>query len=77
MINIGDVVSHNEFPPIDGVVYAIQERKNYEDLVGVLRSDTGTIYWDTKSTWEIACNTTDDTNTDSVIDAEFISVNCD
>lgn len=73
-IGMGDEVTHNTFPPIDGVVTSIQNRLNSENLIGVLRMDTGTVFWDDESTWDrVSINTKKQENED-VMDVEYQEV---
>ena len=74
-VKIGDKVFHNIFPPIDGVVTAIQNRINNENLIGVLRMDTGTIFWDDEGTWDVAHIDKDKIEQDdNIIDVEYQEV---
>lgn len=73
-IGIGDEVIHNTFPPISGVVTLIQNKLNSENLIGVLRMDTGTVFWDDESTWD-KVNTDKIKQDDNIIDAEYREVN--
>lgn len=71
LVNIGDKVTHNQFPPVDGVVVAVQSRVNNQNLLGVLRSDTGTVYWDIESSWEkVSFNGVK--SSEEIVDAEFV-----
>ena len=73
-IGIGDEVIHNTFPPINGVVTLIQNRLNSENLIGVLRMDTGTVFWDDESTWDKVSNSTPKQNNEDVMDVEYQEV---
>ena len=73
-IGIGDEVIHNTFPPISGVVTSIQNRLNSENLIGVLRMDTGTVFWDDESTWDKVSNSTPKQNNEDVMVVEYQEV---
>lgn len=55
----GDIVTHNTFPPIQGVVAIIQPSEYIEAKIGVLRFDTKTLFYDSESTWIIQGNIKD------------------
>lgn len=54
MLVAGDRVTHNQFPPVTGVVMGVQDflvgnmRK-----VAVLNDATGTLYYDFEDTWDV------------------------
>lgn len=52
---VGDLVRHNTFPPIEGVV-AVIEPSEFMTRVAVLRTDTNTLIWDTDNTWDVIGN---------------------
>lgn len=56
---IGDIVIHNTFPPIQGVVATIQPSEYIEAKIGVLRFDTKTLFYDSESTWDVQGNIKD------------------
>lgn len=59
-MQMGDIVTHNIFPPIQGVVAMIQPSLGYTpSKIGVMRFDTKTLFWDYENTWVIQGNIQD------------------
>ena len=77
MIQVGDRVSHNTFPPVEGIVKGAVPILNGEPKLSVMQ-DNGILYWDVLSSWDLVEETVDvqqdfyDNN--SVIDVEFKEV---
>lgn len=67
---IGDIVVHNTFPPVQGVVTIVQPSEYIESKLGVLRFDTKTLFYDLESTWDRKGNIQD---YQSVVESESIS----
>ena len=74
MLVKGDYVTHNTFPPVEGTVSVIQDMVNSERRIGVLRSDTNTIYYDLEGTWDKEDNSFDDVYESDVIDGLYREV---
>ena len=74
MLVKGDYVAHNTFPPVEGTVSVIQDMVNSERRIGVLRSDTNTIYYDLEGTWDKEDNSSDDVYESDVIDGLYREV---
>lgn len=74
MLVKGDYVAHNTFPPVEGTVSVIQDMVNSERRIGVLRSDTNTIYYDLEGTWDKEDNSFDDVYESDVIDGLYREV---
>lgn len=56
-MQMGDIVVHNTFPPIQGVVAMIQPSLGYTPSnIGVMRFDTKTLFWDYENTWIVQGN---------------------
>lgn len=76
-MKIGDYVTHNTFPPVEGYVSAIQPTLLGGSKVAVLRNDTNTLFWDDDCTWDIVVESVDgyfNVSNDAVIDVEYIEV---
>ena len=59
-MQIGDIVTHNTFPPIQGAVAMIQPSLGYTpSKIGVMRFDTKTLFWDYENTWIVQGNIQD------------------
>lgn len=87
MLSVGDIVTHSDFPPIEGMVTIVQPIVGSENRIGVLRKDTGTVYYDNESMWDVLSYRTEDgyeiipsenkpnTGEDiDIVDAEYVDV---
>lgn len=73
----GMEVEHNTFPPVIGRVSTIEDILNSNDRrIGVINRDTGLIYYDLESTWNVLSNEeivdSNTINNETIIDVESI-----
>lgn len=71
MIEVGDYVTHNTFPPIEGYVSVVEKAVVGNSKIAVLNKVNGNLFWDSEDTWNILKKYNDDGN-DNSIDVECV-----
>jgi hypothetical protein len=73
MLKKGDIVTHNTLPPVEGVVYGIENRVNGQPMIAVMKLD-GNLFYDTENHWNVKASNYLNQQRDDIIDVDYVEI---